>query len=57
MDSKKEFIEFSIRVPVEINNKLVADAAKEQRNKNQQVNWILDKYYETAGPEKTAAVN
>jgi predicted DNA-binding protein len=41
MEKKKDFVEFSIRVPVDLNEKLEADAARAERKKNQQVNWII----------------
>jgi hypothetical protein len=47
MDRKKEFVEFSIRVPVDLNEKIEADAALAERKKNQQVNFIIKEHYES----------
>jgi hypothetical protein len=47
MDKKKEFVEFSIRVPVDLNEKIEADAELAERKKNQQVNFIIKEHYES----------
>lgn len=51
---KKEFVEFSIRVPVDLNEKIEADAELAERKKNQQVNFIIKEHYESKETEKAA---
>lgn len=54
MENKKEFVEFSIRLPIDLNEKLEADARVAERKKNQQVNFIIKEHYESKESEKTA---
>ena len=42
-----EEITFSLRIPVELNEKIVADADKERRSRQQQIVYLLEKLFET----------
>lgn len=57
MESKKEMVEFSIRVPADLNEKIENDAQLAERKKNQQVNFIIKEHYESKEAEKAAAIN
>lgn len=56
MGKKKETIMFSITVPTDINEKLVAEAAEEGRSKSQQVLFIVKKHFEPKDQPVAAAV-
>lgn len=54
-EPKKEMVEFSIRIPIELNEKIERDAEAAERKKNQQVNFIIKEFYETKKEQEDAA--
>ena len=42
-----EEITFSLRIPVELNEKIVADAKPERRSRQQHIVYLLEKLFET----------
>jgi predicted DNA-binding protein len=57
-DEKSDYKEFSIRIPVELDEKIEIDRklAKPKRSKNSQVNFIIENYYEKVLATSSAAI-
>ena len=45
MNEEKEFEQFSIRVPIELNALIQKDAANNMRSRTKQINFVLEEYY------------
>lgn len=45
MQNQKEYKEFSIRIPVELDDLIQQDALQNKRSKSKQVNFVLEEYY------------
>ena len=59
IEEKNEFKEFSIRIPVELDELIQRDAQQNKRSKSKQVNFVLEEHYgqKTADqPEKQVSV-
>ncbi len=42
----KQDIRYTVILPIELNEKVEIEAVSEKRSKAQQINWILEKYFE-----------
>lgn len=45
-ENPENVIRYTVILPSALNDKVESEATKERRSKAQQINWILEKYFE-----------
>lgn len=51
-EKEKDFVRTTIDLPIELNEKLYAEAETEHRSRHTQMLYVLEKYFEQSNGEK-----
>ena len=52
----KQDVRYTVILPKDLNEKVEIEAVNEKRSKAQQINWILEKFFETKQQTETAQI-